>query len=205
MNVLSPEKQVEKLKNNIQLVPGEQLYKHGILDFQNKIYEHYDEVEVCCPNNEAQVVLDSITKESYVKLLESGFSVIHLGMFLIGIIGMHSKGLGTKALVSLVDTRHIDLMAKAIIGVMEPYMNNNLEIVYLTPYYLVSLSTLFKHIKLIIKTKGYNMTNIEPNLLITKAFTGQIAKNSQTRYTFKIYRIENITNILGSHGIKLYQ
>lgn len=69
--LLSLEKQVEKLrKNNIQLIPGEKLYKHGILDFQNKMYEHYDEVEVCCLNDEAQVVLDLVIEELYVKLLE---------------------------------------------------------------------------------------------------------------------------------------
>lgn len=36
--LLSPEKQVEKLRNNnIQLILGEQLYQHGILDFQIEI------------------------------------------------------------------------------------------------------------------------------------------------------------------------
>ena len=201
--LLTPEQQADKIRHqNVQLIPGEQLYKHGIFDFQNKIYEHYDEVEICCPNDDTQVVLDLLTEESYTKLLQSGFTVIHLGLFLIGIIGMHRKGLGTKVMASLVDTRHMESMSRAVIGLMEADMNNNLEIVYLTPDYLVSLSTLFKHIKLVIKTKGYNMTNTELNLLITKAFTGQIAKNSRIRYTLKTDRVENITNVLGSQGIK---
>ena len=68
----------------------------------------------------------------------------------------------------------MESMSRAVIGVMEVDKNNNLKVVYLTPDYLVSSSPLFKHIKLIIKSKGYNMTNTEPNLLITKAFTGQI-------------------------------
>ena len=93
-------------------------------------------------------------------------------------------------------------MSRAVIGLMEAYLNNNLEAIYLTPDYLVSLRTLFKHIKLVIKTKGYNMTNIELNLVISKTFTGQIVKNSRITYTLKTDKIENITNILGSQSIK---
>ena len=46
------------------------------------------------------------------------------------------------------------------------------------------------------------MTNTEPKLLITKAFTEQIANNSRIRYTLKTDKIESITNILGSQSIK---
>ena len=74
--LLSPKQQADKLRNNnVQVVPGEQLYKHSIFDFQNKIYEHYDEVEICNPNNDTKVVLDIITEESYTKLLQSGFTI----------------------------------------------------------------------------------------------------------------------------------
>ena len=70
--LLSPKQQADKLRNNnVQVVPGEQLYKHGIFDF----YEHYDEVEICNPNNDTKVVLDIITEESYTKLLQSGFTI----------------------------------------------------------------------------------------------------------------------------------
>ena len=62
-------------------------------------------------------------------------------------------------MASIVDTRHMESMSRAVIGVMEVNIYNNLEIVYLTPDYLVSLSTLFKHIKLVIKSKRYNMSN----------------------------------------------
>lgn len=66
-------------------------------------------------------------------------------MFLIWILGMYRKGLGAKVMPSLVDTRHMESMAKAVIGVMEADMNNNLEKVYLTPDYLVSLS-IYSHV-----------------------------------------------------------
>ena len=72
---------------------------------------------------------------------------------------MHRKILGTKVMASIVDTRHMESMSRAVIGVMEVNIYNNLEIVYLTPDYLVSLSTLFKHIKLVIKSKRYNIAN----------------------------------------------
>ena len=53
-------------------------------------------------------MLDLITEESYTKLLQSGFTVIHIGLILIGIIEMQRKGLGTKVMASLVDTRHTE-------------------------------------------------------------------------------------------------
>lgn len=53
-------------------------------------------------------------------------------------------------MASLADAKHMESMSRAIIRVIDVDMNNNLEIVFLTPDYLVSLSTLFKHIKLII-------------------------------------------------------
>ena len=54
----------------------------------------------CCPNDNT-------------KLLQSGFTVIHLGLFLIEIIGMHRKGLGTKVITSLIDTKHMESMSRA--------------------------------------------------------------------------------------------
>lgn len=54
---------------------------------------------------------------------------------------------------SLVDTRHMESMAKAVIGVMEADMNNNLEKVYLTPDYLVSLSIFIHTYQINYKTK----------------------------------------------------
>ena len=92
---------------------------------------------------------------------------------------MHRKGLGTKAYVhnnlmkncSKLDTRHLETMFTVTIVATKAYVHDNLELVYLSPDYLVSISTLYKHIKLIIQTRGYNMTSTEPNLLISKAFT----------------------------------
>lgn len=52
---------------------------------------------------------------------------------------------------------------------MEVDMTKNLELVYITLDFLVSLSTLYRHIKIAIKSRGYNMTITEPNFHITKS------------------------------------
>lgn len=144
--------------------------------------------------------LDLITKK--IICIESCFSLIHVGILLIEIIGMFRKGSSTKVMANLVDTRHMHSISKVVIGVMKADMNNNSKIVYLTPEYLVSLSTLFKHIKLIIKSKCYHMINNEPNLLVPKSFTSQIALYSRIRYTSRTNKIGYITKILGSKAIK---
>ena len=51
-------------------------------------------------------------------------------------IGMHRNGLGTKLLISLVDTRHGDNSSQASIALMEVDMNKNLELVFITPSFL---------------------------------------------------------------------
>ena len=43
--ITTPEEQIQRIKYKIlKLIQGEQLDKHGILDFQNKIYKGYDEM-----------------------------------------------------------------------------------------------------------------------------------------------------------------
>lgn len=66
---------------------------------------------------------------------------------------MHIKGLRTKVLISLVDTIHSDKTTDGLIALIEVDMNKNLELVYITPDFLVSLSTLFKHINLLLNQK----------------------------------------------------
>ena len=67
--ITTPEEQLQKIREkNVKLVTGEQLYKHGMQDNNNKIYEHYDEEEVCSCNNDSETILDLITEESYIKL-----------------------------------------------------------------------------------------------------------------------------------------
>ena len=60
-------------------------------------------------------------------------------------------------------------------------MKNNFEVIYMIPRFLVTTDTLYQNIKLVIKSKGYNMINTKPNILITKLFIEQISNNSEIR------------------------
>ena len=73
-------------------------------------------------------------------------------------------GLGTKLALSLVNTRQINNMAKAMIATAEIDMKNNFEIIYMIPGFLVTIGTLNGNIKLIIKPKGYDKHKIIKSL-----------------------------------------
>lgn len=96
------------------------------------------------------------------------------------------------------DTIHSDKTTDGLIALIEVDMNKNLELVYITPDFLVSLSTLFKHINLLLNQKDI-IWLIKPNILITKAFIRQVANNSGIRCTLK--PILKVCEILGSKGI----
>ena len=50
--ITATEWQIKRMNNkNLKLIHGEQLYRHSIFDFQNKIYERYDEIQIYCNNN----------------------------------------------------------------------------------------------------------------------------------------------------------
>ena len=59
---------------------------------------------------------------------------------------------------------------------------------------MVTIYTLYENIKLGIKSKGYNMINTKPNILITIAFIRQISNNSVIRYTISDAKIMKILN-----------
>ena len=61
-------------------------------------------------------------------------------------------------------------MAKAVITTAKLHMKNNFEVIYMIPRILVTMNTLYENIKLIIKSKVYNMINTKPNILLTKSF-----------------------------------
>lgn len=107
-------------------------------------------------------------------------------------------------------------MAKVIIGTITIDMHNNIGIIHNTQGYLIIAGTLYQHIKLKIRSKGYTkivhikliirskkytMIKSKTNLLVTKIFTGQISNNSQIWYT---KNNERILESLGSQGIKAF-
>lgn len=48
-------------------------------------------------------------------------------------------------------------MTKAIIATTEIDMKNNFEIIYMIIRFLITIDTLYKNIKLIVNSKGYDM------------------------------------------------
>ena len=104
--ITTPNEQIKRIKNkNLKLRQGEQLYKHGIFDFQNKLYEGYDEIQIRCNNNNSAIIIDFLTYESYKKLLKTKYSLVHLGLKIFNITGLHRLELRAKLILSLVDTR----------------------------------------------------------------------------------------------------
>ena len=81
--------------------------------------------------------------------------MVHLGLIVFSITGLHRLGLGRKLQLSLVDIRQVDNMAKAIIATTEIDMRNNFEVIYMIPGFLVTIGPLYENIKLVIKSKGY--------------------------------------------------
>ena len=66
------DEQIKRIKDkNIKLIQGEQLYKHGIFSFQNKIYEGYNEMQIYCNNDNSEIIIYFLTKESYKKIIKS--------------------------------------------------------------------------------------------------------------------------------------
>jgi len=196
--LVDPQQQLEKSRHRqAELLPGEVLYSHRMFSTQQKLYQHYSEELVFCTTN--QVELDFLTKESQSKIKAQGFKLIHLGAVLIGIHGIHRENLDSKVLVALIDARFTDL-TKAIIGQMEVSLYNNYELTYIVPNHLqMTISDFCKHVKLIIKTKGYEGFIGEANLLIVKAITARISNHVASN--FKLHT-EQIAGFLGSQGIK---
>lgn len=52
-------------EKKIRLILGEQLYKHRIIEFQNRLYERYNEIEVCSLCEESKIILELIFEGLY--------------------------------------------------------------------------------------------------------------------------------------------
>ena len=126
------------------------LYNSGNLFSKAKIFRHYSERLVSCTQENETIRLDLISSHSYNEVKNLGLKQMHMGLIVLGIKGMHREGLGVKPFVSLYDSRFTNL-EKAILGCMEVDMNNNKQLVYFVPDYLIATrkfvkrSTTFKN------------------------------------------------------------
>ena len=135
-------------------------------------------MQICCTNDNSVIIINFLTIESYKKLLKAKCSLVHLGLMVFSITWLHRLGLGIQLALSLVDTRQINNMTKAIIGTAEIDMRNNFEVIYMIPVFLETIDTLYENIKLAIKSRGHNMINTKQNILLTKLFIGQSKRKS---------------------------
>lgn len=136
-------------------------------------------------------------------MIAFGYTLVCIGLLMIGVIGLHKKGLGTKVFVSLIDIRQIENMPKATIDSLEVDMNyNHIEIIYMIPNFLVSFEIFYRYIKLVINFKGYNMIPNVANLLITKMFTEQSTNNSWVKYILTPKKLKSFLENQGLKGIE---
>lgn len=196
--LINPEQQLSlsKLKQ-AELVPAEILYKHGIFETKQKVYQHYSEEIISCIGDK-QENMSFISEESKRQLVAHNYKTIHIGLCMIGIHGMHRSELGCKVHVTLIDTRFSDLQ-RAVIGTMEVDMTKNRELIYFTPDFIIPVPDFCNHICLLIKTKGYESMVAGKNLMITKALVGRLSNRST--YNFKL-QIDNVMTHLGTQGVK---
>ncbi|CAN4125222.1 unnamed protein product [Withania somnifera] len=79
-------------------------------------------------------------------------------------------------------------------------MTNNGGIFYISPDFLINIHEFEKHIKIGLRTKGYEEMDIGKNLLICIGFIGKMALNSNTRFKIKI---DDVVELMGNKGIRL--
>ncbi|CAN4094977.1 unnamed protein product [Withania somnifera] len=79
-------------------------------------------------------------------------------------------------------------------------MTNNGGIFYISPDFLINIQEFGKHIKIGLRTKGYEEMDTGKNLLICIGFIGKMALNSNTKFKIKI---DDVVELMGNKGIRL--
>lgn len=109
---------------------------------------------------------------------------------------MNKKQVGGKVLIVLYDSRLYD-KEKAIIGLVEMDMNNNIGITYLCQNFNITIKDFIKQIKIIIQAKGYgNFQN--NNIQLDVIFLGKTMNHIHTNFRIQI---DWIIEFLSSKGI----
>ena len=82
------------------------------------------------------------------------YKYMHLGVILIGIIGLHRKEIEALVNINLLDTRN-NSIRQALLVSAEVNMNQNYAIIGCIPQFCIDLREFTKKIKITINTKGY--------------------------------------------------
>lgn len=105
------------------------LYGHGILSFFASVFRHHRIEPFHLPDGKEKRI-NLMIEESARHLLNKRHNYIHLGLIIFGLRGLTKTQVGGKVLLVLYDS-HFSDKEKAIMGLIEVDMNNNLGITYL--------------------------------------------------------------------------
>ena len=94
---------------------------------------------------------------------------MHLGIILIGIIGLHHKEISALVNINLLDTRN-NTIEKALLASAEVNMNQNYIVIGCIPQFCIDLKEFTEKIKITINTKGYDMELGSKNFSIAIGF-----------------------------------
>ena len=119
------------------------------------------------------VYLDLVSPETKHKLLKNKTDkYMHLGIILIGIIGLHRKEIGALININLLDTRN-NTVGRALLASAEVNMNQNYAVIGCIPQFCIDLKEFTEKIKITVNTKGYDMEVGSKNLSIAIGFIGK--------------------------------
>ena len=116
------------------------------------------------------VYLDLVSLETKHKLLKNKTDkYMHLGIILIGIIGLHRKEIGALVNINLSNTKN-NTIEKALLASAEVNMNQNYIVIGCIPQFCIDLKEFTEKIKITINTKGYDMELGSKNFSIAIGF-----------------------------------
>ncbi|CEJ16363.2 polyprotein [Mulberry badnavirus 1] len=184
------------MQERARLVPAEVLYRSRSDDVNHRVYIHRDEEAVLC-TGDAQVDRALIQPQSAERLLQSGYSFIHIGIIQARIQILHRSQEGTMALVLFRDTRWTG--DRSIFATMEVDLTEGSQLTYAIPNTMMTIRDFCNHVEISVLTRGYEEWNGEANLLITRGLVGRLTNTSNAGFA---YSIQNVTDYLTSHGVK---
>ena len=131
---LIQEEDVNKmLEVGFKQVRKKNLYSEGFLDsFKSSLYVYKDEFTIGAVNNREEVTL--ISPQSAKEWKKNGYSAIHLGVIIIGVLSQTRAGLDTKAHLYLYDGRFSN-HEQAQLATAEVDLRNKVAVVGCLPWY----------------------------------------------------------------------
>ena len=130
------------------------LYSTGLFERNSGLFRHHSLQNLAVPQGRI-ILINLMTREASIRLRSANRTTLHFGLLTIAVKGLHRTGLGTKALLVLIDNRFSNL-DQAIIGTMEIDLNNNIGVAYIARQnFSLSVNDICRHGTLQIQTLGY--------------------------------------------------